>query len=112
MQFTLIMFLISIIFAALFIGFIVLLVQALLKYTRTQEIRWEKNAVKISLGEAIKTRRTNCKMTQEFVAEALGVSRQAVSKWEQGISDPSTSNLLALAKLFGISAEELLRDVK
>ena len=50
-------------------------------------------------------------MTQEFVAESVGVSRQAVSKWERGDSDPSTSNLLALAKLFGISAEELLRNV-
>ena len=49
-------------------------------------------------------------MTQEFVAEALGVSRQAVSKWERGAADPSTSNLLALAKLFGVPAEELLRE--
>jgi len=46
-------------------------------------------------------------MTQEFVAESLGVSRQAVSKWENGTSDPSTSNLFALAKLFGVSVEEL-----
>ena len=51
-------------------------------------------------------------MTQEFVAEAIGVSRQAVSKWESGKSDPSTTNLLALADLFGISAEDLLKEVK
>jgi transcriptional regulator with XRE-family HTH domain len=51
-------------------------------------------------------------MTQEFVAESLGVSRQAVSKWENGISDPSTSNLVAIAKLFGISAEELLKEIE
>ena len=50
-------------------------------------------------------------MTQEFVAESMGVSRQAVSKWETGTSDPSTSNLLALAKLYGASAEELLKSV-
>ena len=49
-------------------------------------------------------------MTQEFVAESLGVSRQAVSKWERGAADPSTSNLLALAKLFEVPAEELLRE--
>ena len=51
-------------------------------------------------------------MTQEFVAEALGVSRQAVSKWESGQSDPSTTNLLALAKLFGERPEELLQEAE
>lgn len=43
--------------------------------------------------------------------EAVGVSRQAVSKWENGVSDPSTSNLIALAKLYGLSAEELLEGL-
>ena len=60
----------------------------------------------------MKQHREECKMTQEFVAEAIGVSRQAGSKWENGVSDPSTSNLLELAKLFQISAEELLNEVK
>ena len=50
-------------------------------------------------------------MTQEFVAESLGVSRQAVSKWESGTSDPSTANLFALAELFGVKAEKLLENV-
>lgn len=50
-------------------------------------------------------------MTQEFVAEAVGVSRQAVSKWESGVSDPSTTNLMALAKLFGVTPEELLKEL-
>ena len=50
-------------------------------------------------------------MTQEFVAERIGVSRQAVSKWEMGLSDPSTSNLFALADLFGIQPEELIKGV-
>ena len=50
-------------------------------------------------------------MTQEFVAESLGVSRQAVSKWESGASDPSTMNLIALAKLYKIEPEELVRSV-
>ena len=35
--------------------------------------------------------------------------RQAVSKWESGNSEPSTSNLFAIAKLYGISVEELLK---
>ena len=44
------------------------------------------------------------------VYKRQGVSRQAVSKWGSGASDPSTSNLLALAKLYGVSAEDLLRE--
>ena len=88
----------------------VLLVRALLKYLRSGEVRKEKAETKRSLGEALKAHRTRCKMTQEFVAEAIGVSRQAVSKWESGASDPSTSNLLALAKLYSVSAEDLLRE--
>jgi transcriptional regulator with XRE-family HTH domain len=40
------------------------------------------------------------------------VTRQAVSKWENGTANPSTSNLLALAKLYGVSVEELLSQVK
>ena len=72
----------------------------------------EVKIVRKSLSEMLKENRTRCKMTQEFVAESLGVSRQAVSKWESGTADPSTSNLLALAKLFGVSAEELLKSVE
>ena len=90
----------------------ILLVKALRKYLSTKEVREEKSSVKRTLGEAIKARREGCRMTQEFVAESIGVSRQAVSKWEVASSDPSTSNLFALAKLFGVSVEELLEGVK
>ena len=90
----------------------ILIVRALRKYLKSEPVRKENAAVRRSLGEALKAHRTECKMTQEFVAEHLGVSRQAVSKWENGTSDPSTSNLLALAKLYGISAEELLKEVQ
>ncbi len=51
-------------------------------------------------------------MTQEFVAESLGVSRQAVSKWETGTADPSTSNLLALAKFSAYLPRNWLRSVE
>lgn len=64
-----------------------------------------------SLAEILKTRRTSRGMTQEQVAEAVGVSRQAVSKWENGTAEPSTSNLLALARLYGVDLNELLRDI-
>ena len=91
---------------------LILVAKALRKYLKSGEVRKETAAVRKSLGEALKEHRTRCMMTQEFVAEQLGVSRQAVSKWENGTSDPSTSNLLALAKLYEISAEELLREVQ
>ena len=89
----------------------VLIVKALKKYIGSKEVREEKREMRASLGEVLREERTRCKMTQEFVADALGVSRQAVSKWETGAVDPSTSNLLALAKLYGMSAEELLKSV-
>lgn len=86
----------------------ILIVKALKKYVNSKEVREEKKAVAKSLGEALKENRIRCQMTQEFVAETLGVSRQSVSKWENGSSDPNTSNLVALAKLYKISPEELL----
>ena len=89
-----------------------LIVKALRKYIQSGEIRKEKTTITKSLGEALKEHRTRCKMTQEFVAEQLGVSRQAVSKWESGVSDPSTSNLIALAKLYKVPVEELLNNVQ
>lgn len=89
----------------------ILIVKALKKYIGSKEVREEKKEIRHSLGEVLRAERTRCKMTQEFVAESLGVSRQAVSKWENGNADPSTSNLLALAKLYGISAEDLLQQV-
>ena len=91
---------------------LVLLIRALRKYLRTAPVRAEKAETAKTLGAVLKQHRTACKMTQEFVAESIGVSRQAVSKWESGASDPSTSNLLALAKLFGIDAKELLDETK
>lgn len=100
---------------AIFAGIVylfVLIVKALRKYINSKEVREEKKVVARSLGEALKENRVRCQMTQEFVAETLGVSRQSVSKWENGTSDPNTSNLIALAKLYGISAEELLKNVE
>ena len=64
----------------------------------------------MTFGEKIQKLRREAGLSQESFAEQLGVSRQAVSKWESGAADPSTSNLLALAKLFGVPAEELLRE--
>ena len=88
-----------------------LCIKALQKYVGTKEMKPEQAATCASLGEALKSYRAKCNMTQEFVAQSLCVSRQAVSKWESGTSDPSTTNLLALAKLYGVKAEDILNKV-
>ena len=64
----------------------------------------------LTLGKRILYHRKRLGLTQDQLAERMGVTAQAVSKWESGASDPSTSNLLALARLYGVSAEELLRE--
>lgn len=93
---------------------VVLAFRTLLKYIRCKDMDMRQKAApeKRPLGEVLRARRTACNMTQEFVAGALGVSRQAVSKWEQGRAAPSTANLLALAKLYGACAEELLQEAE
>lgn len=96
----------------LFFYVLILVIRALKKYINGGDSRPETAAVRKSLGETIKAHRMARNMTQEFVAGELGVSRQAVSKWESGATEPSTSNLLALARLFGVPAEELLRGVE
>lgn len=60
----------------------VLIIRALLKYIRSGAVRKEKERMTKSLGELLKENRIRCKMTQEFVAEQIGVSRQAVSRWK------------------------------
>lgn len=60
----------------------------------------------MNLGENIKRRREELKLSQESIADQLGVSRQAVSKWETGQSEPTAGNLIRLAKVLetGLSA--------
>ena len=98
--------------AAGIIYLFILIIKALKKYINSKEVREEKKETAKSLGEVLKENRIKCQMTQEFVAEALGVSRQSVSKWENGTSDPNTSNLIALAKLYNVSAEDLIKSVE
>ena len=47
-------------------------------------------------------------LSQEGLAEKIGVSRQAVSKWERSESSPDTENLIALSKIYGVSIDEML----
>lgn len=60
------------------------------------------------LSENIQTLRKMNKMSQEQVAEAIGVSRQAVAKYESGEAQPELSKCAALAKLFDVTLDELV----
>lgn len=57
----------------------------------------------------IKHRKSNG-WSQEDLAEKLNVSRQAISRWENGTALPDAQNLLQISKLFGVSADYLLND--
>ena len=57
----------------------------------------------------VKLRKTNG-WSQEDLAEKLNVSRQSISRWESGTSQPDASNVLNLSKLFGVTADYLLND--
>lgn len=54
--------------------------------------------------------RKDSQMTQDYFARAVGVSRQAVYKWEKGKSYPEAEKLILIAKLFGVTVDSLLED--
>lgn len=62
----------------------------------------------MELGQRIKTLRRSKGLSQENLAKQLGISRQAISKWEAGISQPDIDNIIQLCKTFEISADDLL----
>ncbi len=63
-------------------------------------------------GEKLQALRKEQGITQESLAEQLGVSRQAVSKWKSGAAWPETEKILTLCRMFGLSADELLLNVE
>lgn len=64
----------------------------------------------MDLGQRLKQLRTEKCLSQETVAFELNVSRQAVAKWENNASKPSTANLMAICDLYGISLDELISN--
>lgn len=67
------------------------------------EVRWY-----MTLNEKILYYRKQAKLSQEELAGQVGVSRQAVSKWELGDATPDVDKLVALARAFGVTTDELL----
>ena len=64
----------------------------------------------MTLGEKIKSLRKGLGMSQEKLAELMDISRQAVAKWENGQSAPSTANLFKLAEILNTTTAFLLAD--
>ncbi|MBR5508821.1 MAG: helix-turn-helix transcriptional regulator, partial [Lachnospiraceae bacterium] len=66
----------------------------------------------IKIGRFIAVRRKRANLTQLQLADRLGITDKAVSKWERGITMPDTSIMLELCDILGISVNELLSGEK
>lgn len=66
----------------------------------------------IKTADRLQELRKNHGYSQEALGEKLGVSRQAISKWERGESSPDTDNLIALAKIYSITLDDILNPDK
>ena len=62
----------------------------------------------IKLADRLVELRKEHKLSQEALAEKLGLSRQSISKWERAEASPDTDNLIALAEVYGVTLDELL----
>ena len=60
------------------------------------------------IGQRIRDLRKKAGLTQEKLAQELGVTFQAVSKWEKGVNIPDTARLIPLARVLGVTTDELL----
>ena len=68
---------------------------------------------KFMISRRIRELRKQAKLSQEMMAEKIGVSRQAITKWETGLGVPDIENLVAIADLFKLSLDELMgRDIE
>lgn len=63
----------------------------------------------IEIANRLVNLRKSNNLSQEALADKLGISRQAVSKWERAEASPDTDNLILLARLYGVSLDELLK---
>ena len=64
------------------------------------------------LKDNIKIYRLSRKMTQQEIANVLNITRQAVTRWENGDVEPSTENLISLSKIFNCTVDELIHGIK
>lgn len=68
----------------------------------------DQKALAETVGRAVARQRMRCKMTQEEVAERLGIGNEAVSRIERGVVMPNIERLMQFAEIFGCEAADLL----
>ena len=71
-----------------------------------------KEEEKMEIHKRIQALRKEHSLSQEELANQLQVSRQAVSKWERGESKPEVDNIVTMAKIFGVTTDDILIDEK
>lgn len=64
------------------------------------------------LGNKIKELRLEKGLSQEQLANAIGVSQKAIDYWERNVNEPKASYIIALVKYFGITYDEFFTDIK
>jgi len=70
----------------------------------------EEQMLAMKIGKAISKRRQACKLTQDYVAEQLGIGTEAVSRMERGTVMPTVARLIELAKIFSCPVSDLLME--
>lgn len=63
----------------------------------------------MEIGEQLKQQREQRAWSQQDLADRLKISRQSISKWEQGTALPSFANIMLLSEVFGVTIDELIR---
>lgn len=63
----------------------------------------------MDVGQRLKMRRNELKLTQDYVAEKLGITRQTISNWKNGRSYPDIERIIRLSELYELSLDELLK---
>lgn len=71
----------------------------------------DQKQLAVLVGQAIARQRVCCGLTQEEVAERLGIGSEAVSRIERGVVIPNIARLLEMAEIFGCGAAELLGEI-
>lgn len=80
----------------------------MLKITVTSIFAKRRTKMNVETANRLQNLRKKNGYSQEELAEKIGISRQAVSKWERAEASPDTDNLILLARLYGVTLDELL----